>query len=290
MANRTRSPKWRAFALAAGVSLSAGEAALAVGLPPAPDLPPATAASEEFSGWYLRGDLGAGFETAPDPGSRTGGVTPSLALPLLSPFAVSAFHGATPAASGTIDAGAGYVFNPWFRMDATLEYRFGGRLRSLYAIDEPSRLAAYGRVRAGVSSLVALVNGYVDLGNYWGATPFVGAGVGVADNALSGVSDAGLAFSGTGAAVPAGGLFSNASRTHFAWALTAGLDFDVAPNLKLELSWRYLDLGAVALGGASARSRGALASNDVRIGLVWLLDAPQAAPAPVVARYGATDR
>ena len=39
MANRTRSPKWRAFDLAAGVSLSAGEAALAVGLPPAPDLP-----------------------------------------------------------------------------------------------------------------------------------------------------------------------------------------------------------------------------------------------------------
>ena len=284
MANWTRSADWRALVLAVGAILAAGRGALAVDLPPPPDLPPATAASEEFSGWYLRGDLGLGLETAPGPGSVTRAPAPGFALPLLSPFAVSSFHDTTPTASGTIDAGAGYVFNAWLRADASLEYRFGGRLQAVYAIDDPSRLAASGRVRAGVSSLVALVNGYVDLGDYWGATPFVGAGIGVADNALTGVSDTGLAFSGTGAPVLAGGLFSNASRTHFAWALTAGLDLDIAPNLKLELSYRYLDLGAVALGGASARSRGALAANDVRIGLVWLIDAPQAAPAPVVAR------
>ncbi len=142
------------------------------------------------------------------------------------------------------------------------------------------------------------MNGYVDLGSYWGATPFVGAGIGVADNALSGVSDQGFAVSGGGAPVAVGRSFSNASRSGFAWALMAGLDFDIAPNLKLELSYRYLDLGPFAVGrvhcspaaagcagGAVApRSRGTLVSNDVRIGLVWLVGEP-ASPGPVVTRY-----
>ena len=92
------------------------------------------------------------------------------------------------------------------------------------------------RLRGGVSSIVALVNFYVDLGNFWGATPFVGAGIGVADNALSGVSDQGFAIAGASAIVPVGGFFSNASRTSFAWALTAGFDVALAPNLKLEAS------------------------------------------------------
>ena len=85
--------------------------------------------------------------------------------------------------------------------------------------------------------------------------------------------------------VPVGGFVSNASRTNFAWALTAGLGVDIAPNLRLELSYRYLNLGAVALGGAHCRpaacarpgaSSRTLASNDVRIGLVYLIGDPAA--------------
>ena len=85
-------------------------------------------------------------------------------------------------------------------MDGTLEYRFGGRLQSDFAIPglgplgvaDPFRSAD--RLRADLSSIVAMMNGYVDLGSYWGATPFVGAGIGIADNALSGVSDHGFAL------------------------------------------------------------------------------------------------
>jgi len=180
------------------------------------------------------------------------------------------------------------------RMDGTLEYRFGGRLQSTYAVAGPAPFAAADQLRGSVSSLLALVNGYVDFGNWWGVTPFVGAGIGVADNALSGVSDQGFALSGVGPAVPIGGFFSNASRTNLAWALMAGFDVDIAPNLKLELSYRYLSLGSIAVGGlhcvpgvgacagggVAASSRGAIGSNDVRVGLVWLVDEPAAAPAP----------
>jgi opacity protein-like surface antigen len=306
MANWTDLPNWtgpgfwRALGAAAGLSCASFEGARAVELPPAPTLPVASSASEPFSGWYLRGDIGAGFEAKPDIGPAAVPVAPGGAL---SPYAVSTFRDSTLSTSGTIDAGVGYVFTPWARMDGTLEYRFGGRLQSDFAIPATLGLGdpfgSADRLRAGLSSIVALLNGYVDLGSYWGATPFVGAGIGVADNALSGVSDQGFALTSAGAATPVGGFFSNASKTHFAWALMAGLDFDIAPNLKLELSYRYLNLGSIAIGGVhcasgaepcaggavAAISRRALASNDVRIGLVWLVGEPTSAPTPVVARY-----
>ncbi len=305
MAKRTDLAKAKALAVAACVILASG-GALAVDLPPAPALPPLQASADEFSGWYLRGDLGAGFETAPDLGAASGPIARGPLGGLLSPYALSSFRNTTLSPSGTIDAGVGYVFNSWLRLDGALEYRFGGRLQSLYAIDDPAPLdlaspyRAADRLVGSVSSILALVNGYVDLGNYWGGTPFFGAGIGVADNALSGLSDQGFALSGGGAAVPTGGFFSDASKTSFAWALMAGLDLDIAPNLKLELSYRFLDLGSIAVGGAhcatfapacrgggvvAASSRVALATNDVRIGLVWLVGEPQTAPVPVVARY-----
>ena len=295
----------QAFAVAALVLVASGGLARAVDLPPAPALPAAEAPSDAFSGWYLRGDLGAGIETAPKLGAASGAIPAGIPLPLLSPFAVSSFPSTTLSPSGMIDAGVGYVLNPWLRMDASLEYRFGGQLRSTYAIDDPAPLGAGGpfrsadRLRGGVSSIVALINGYVDLGKYWGVTPFIGAGIGVADNALSGVSDQGFAVAGASAIVPVGGFFSNASRTSFAWALTAGFDYDLAPNLKLEVSYRYLNLGSIVVGGLHcapatqaclggagvvASSRGTLASNDLRIGLIWLIGEPQPASGPVVAR------
>ncbi len=293
------------FAVAALVAVAGGQMARAVDLPPAPALPPAETSSNAFSGWYLRGDLGAGIEMAPKLDGASVPIAAGIPLPLLSPFAVSSFPNTTLSPSATIDGGLGYVFNPWLRMDATLEYRFGGALRSTAAIEDPAPLGAVGpfrsadRLRGSVASIVALVNGYVDLGNYWGATPFVGAGIGVADNALSGVSDQGIAIAGASAIVPVGGVFSNASRTNFAWALTAGFDYDLAPNLKLEASYRYLNLGSIAVGGlhclpgaraclggagVAASSRNTLASNDLRLGLIWLIGEPQPAPRPVVAR------
>ncbi len=258
---------WTTFALAAGLSLAAGPAR-AVVLPPAPDLPPATpAATDAFGGWYLRGDVGAGFETAPGAGS---GPAPAIVLPALPAPAVASFGDASVTPSAILDVGAGYVFNAWLRADATLEYRFGSRLRSAWTIAGPTGAVAAGRMSAAAPALVALVNGYADLGDWWGVTPFVGAGVGVAETTLSDVSTTGLTVAGRGAAVPVGGLFPGGSRTNFAWALMAGLDYDIAPNLKLELGYRYLHLGPAAAPGA----RGAFASSDVRLGLVWLVGAP----------------
>ena len=116
------------------------------------------------------------------------------------------------------------------------------------AIRTPISIAPQG------TSIIGLVNGYVDIGTWYGITPFVGAGVGVAQNRLSGLTDTGFTYSPsvfTNGGAPTGGYFSNGSKTNFAWALMTGLDFNVTENLKLELGYRYLNYGKFASGGSN---------------------------------------
>ena len=88
------------------------------------------------------------------------------------------------------DLGVGYQFNNWFRVDVTGEYRGGSHFQSLYVLNEsanigtgnPTQIADF--YRGDISSWVGLFNGYVDLGTWYGITPYVGAGVGLAWNKL----------------------------------------------------------------------------------------------------------
>lgn len=45
------------------------------------------------------------------------------------------------------------------------------------------------------------------------------------------------------------GAAGNGSRTSFAWALMAGFDYDVAPNMTLEFGYRFLDYGSIKTSG-----------------------------------------
>jgi opacity protein-like surface antigen len=265
----------RPLALAGFAAASLGWAR-AADLPPAPSLPPQTAADAEFGGWYLRGDIGVGVNSnAPE--FKTG---PAY----ISPAATMTVDNTTLSPFGMVDVGAGYQFNDAFRADATLEYRGGARLQSggaAYPWLAPAE--AGDGFRADLSSFVGLVNGYVTPGAWYGFSPFIGAGVGFADNRLSGAAWRGVADQ-------AGGRFGGGSRTSFAWALMAGVDYDLTANLKLELSYRYLSYGTIATGGQACasclggpvESRNRLASNDFRLGLLYLIGGPIAPPAPAL--------
>jgi len=308
--------KYRALIIAGGalfaLARSAGAADL---LPPPPALEPPPPAAYEFNGWYLRGDLGIGASAnkadlvnTPNPllGTNPGGLAYSSA-------ATSTFNNTSLSASGMFDVGIGYQFNQWFRTDWTIEYRGGAHFQSLYTLNDPTppttQYADF--YRADLSSLVSLVNAYVDLGKWYGMTPYVGGGIGIARNTLSGFTDQGFGYytpvgGSTTSLGSAGGYFSDGSKTNFAWALMAGIDFDVTQNLKLEIGYRYMDLGKITTGKSNClngvggfsvgycnggvanyvSSRNDLAYNDFRIGLRWMIgEESYASPQPLVRKY-----
>jgi opacity protein-like surface antigen len=287
------------FLVSGAVIAMTGLAEAADLLPPPPPMEPAPMAAADFSGWYLRGDVGMAVQT--------GAINPSISPnPLigLPADAFNSFYNPSISASALFDVGVGYQINNWLRFDVTAEYRGGSHFQALEQVAIPSTSTQFADFyRGDMSSFIGLFNGYVDLGCWYGITPFIGAGVGLANNRLSGLTDTGFAYVGPGSTgSPTGGYFSDGSKINFAWALMAGLDFNVTQNLKLELGYRYLDYGKFGSGGshcfngtgagggfspgncggsANFISTGRLASQDFRLGLRWALnDTPSYSPPP----------
>jgi opacity protein-like surface antigen len=268
----------------------AGTAFAADILPPAPPLdPPSLRGSlADDSGFYMRADIGVGATTVDRLNStfRSGDTLASLGM----------VEG--PASLGDpfiLGVGLGYQFNAWLRADLTGEYRNGVdyRASSTYQFVGAANCPTGGGVFCGddysgtVKSGLFLANGYLDIGNWHGFTPYVGGGVGLVAWQTTGVRDMSL--------VPpnAFGYARNASGTNFAWALTAGVGYRILPNLLIDLSYRYVNMGGFKTGTIACNSvpdcHGEsqsfnVASNDLRVGLRWLATEP-AAPPPVRVRY-----
>lgn len=275
---------------------------LPMGLPPAPMAVPVV----ESSGWYLRGDIGVGAIDARDMGYSD---KPANLTYGGKDFNSQMFGG----------IGIGYQVNSWLRFDVTGEYRgkSGFSLRDSYSNPPGDCSALYGRAagyascvnfgentnRGSVSSMVLLANAYLDLGTWYGLTPFVGAGVGIAQNKMSGVTDSGYASNRVTASTDAAnvgftatsatfGNAANGTKSSFAWALMAGVGYDVTQNVKLELGYRYLNLGKISSGnysciapcGTYALEAKALDSHEFRFGMRWMFGGPTyaaaAAPPP----------
>ena len=301
-----------AITLASAALLVVGSAAYGADLlPQAPSLEPLPPAAPEFTGWYLRGDIGMAanaesinLKNTPDP------ISTGLASNYLSTGANAAFNNTSLSSAGFIDVGLGYQFNPWLRGDVTFEYRDGAQFQSTYNLNNPNGAANPLQFtdfyRANLSSAIAMANVYADLGTWNGLTPYIGGGLGVASNKLYGMTDQGVEnYAGyTGSS---GGYFSNGYSTNLAWGLMAGLDFKLAENVKLELGYRFLDYGKFTSGGSNCisgdgkgsgfgvtacggshnyvSSTSTLASNDFHIGLIWYLEPTAPPPAPLVRKY-----
>ncbi len=282
----------RALTLAGAVAMLAAPttivpAALAADvLPPVPQLEAAPVAGAVVgSGFYLRGDLGAGFD---EPASRTS----TFAAPYTM-GALNAWYGDTSMATSFIAGlGVGYQFNSWFRGDVTGEYRSAATYRAsnYYSgstapcVGLPSGVCGdnySGQVSVGLF----LVNGYVDLGSWSGFTPYVGAGVGLADYSMGKLTDTSMQISNPGA-----GMSGATSSANFAWALMAGVAYQLGPNLLVDVTYRYVNMGQINSAPISCNAvcfhesqHFDLWSNDVLFGLRWLL--PAYAPPIVTAKY-----
>jgi len=248
--------------------------------PPVPMTPPP--ALDAGGGFYLRGDVGVGSH-------NDSGI---LNVPTASNYhTLSSSHGST----AFVGIGAGYAFNSWLRADATVEYRKASKFK-LTELDDRGTVATGDdgiNVTSGkVSAIVGLANAYVDLGTWNRITPFVGAGIGFAAVTTSDVRDVGYAAfaGGTGRA-------ADKTSTRLAWAVHAGLGYDLSTNLKAEVAYRYLNMGTVN-GGTVVCSVPCTAyhpriksldSHDIKVGLRYVFadmaPAPSFMPGPLVRKY-----
>lgn len=261
---------------AAGIALfGAVGVAIAADLPPPPPLEYAPPEHVSFSGWYLRGDVGVGASESADLRSSfdAGFLVPDFRVDRQS-IGDSAF----------VDAGIGYQYNSWLRFDITGEYRTEQSLHSIESYDCTAFGCpggrSYDKYSGSVQSIVALFNAYADVGTWYGFTPFIGAGVGGAFNHVSSIDDVGV--NGPGGFGVGGFGFSRArDDIDLAWAAMAGISYAITPNLKLELSYRYLDMGDIKSGAIICQNtpdcggevqRIHLASQDVRLGMRWMFN------------------
>jgi opacity protein-like surface antigen len=262
----------KSVAIAAAVTVALPLTALAADLPPPP--PPIV----EFGGWYLRGDIGMTNQQFRGLDHVTFATTPGFTWLDKGGFDSGWLYG----------VGIGYQYNSWLRFDVTGEYR--GRV-GFTALD---RFATGGTpafntndYRGTKSEWVFLANAYADLGTWYGITPFVGAGIGFANIRIDNFRDTNV-IAGGGGWAPAG------SKTNFAWALHAGLAYQVTPSFTVELAYRFLWLGdgqtgtlvnldptvACATTCQPMHFRD-IYSHDLKVGMRWALNGGDYGPPPI---------
>ena len=244
---------------------------------PAPVLAPAV----DYSGWYLRGDIGFSNQ-------NVGSLFNVNYNGFTSVSSVDKGFDAAP----LFGLGVGYTVNNWLRFDVTGEYRGAANFHGLDVGAIPGGGFSDDRYTGSKSEWTFMFNGYVDLGTWWNITPFIGAGVGVSRNTISNFGDISvcvnsLSCAGNGGSDAFGGT---ASKWNFAWALHAGLAYQVWRNVTLELAYRYIDLGNAQSGDLAAfdgtnnfynpMEFHHLTSQDIKLGVRFNLGGYDYAPPP----------
>lgn len=259
------------------------------------DAPPPQTKIEFGTGWYIRGDIGATAipqATSSQPSIYSaGGVfydnAPNLILSRPDHLGYDA------------SIGGGYAFLKWFRADAIFDFHqplsssyqgapfqcqngFGENPGYTLASGQTVPATAYvtngtctGSFKASLKSYDVLANGYFDIGTWYGITPYVGAGIGLSfghyQTAATYTQADGSSYniSVTNPVTTATynlyyDRFSSGNYYNFAFALMAGIAYDIFPHTKLDIGYRYLNEGKVF--GQT------LDYQEVRAGLRYMVD------------------
>ncbi len=217
-----------------------------------------------FGGWYLRGHIGVSNQ-------RYRGLdSPDLQTVIGNPaFDFRWLDRGRFSAAPILGVGAGYQFNDWLRADVTGEYRAPSDFTALdtwmRGPDDPVVNHYTGRK----SELLFLANAYVDLGRYYGVTPYLGAGVGASRNTISRFRD----FAPN---APETSTAATHSQWQFAWALHAGLGVDLTDQATLDVGYSFTHLGNARTGAVTTPNPAfplepfefrRLHSHDIKVGL-----------------------
>ncbi len=252
--------------------LSAG--AWAADLPEIP--PPYQPQVEVGKTWYLRGDIG------------------------MTNYSVGSLYNVLYDSSGTtvdnisknfessplFSLGVGFKHSDHLRFDVTGEFRGNGTFHGLdiYHYGGTSGTDEYTGV---LSSWAVMANAYWDIGTWHGVTPFFGGGLGGALNTMKGFTDVNTTTNGVA-------YGAKHAQWSLAWQLSAGLAYQITPEMTLEAAYRYMDLGSassgdlVAYDGTNTVNNPMefrhLTSQDFKIGFRYAFGAPSYS-GPAVVKY-----
>lgn len=205
--------------------------------------PPVERAEPKFfdlSSWYVRADAGYAWGWLSGADAASGYPSPTD----------------DSLGSGFIAGVGGGIKTRWLRADVTIDYAAPLKYSGTAVTTDD--------VTAKVSGWSALFNGYIDIGKWYGVSPYIGAGAGVGYMTVSDYSST--------VAPPFGG--GDQSQWNLNWAAMAGLGYAVTPSLVLDLGYRYLNFGDVesAADGFGQMTFKNLAAHEVRVGMRWNFD------------------
>lgn len=208
--------------------------AFAFDMPPPVEAPEYTGTIANADGWYIRGDLGYNVSVKGDkPTYRTLDFSTGSTT-------THEFDRARFSDDFTLNAGGGYQFNDFIRSDLTLDYfktNFKGRNDWEVCSSNGNISCRY--KEQDMTSLGLLINGYVDLGTYWGFTPYLGAGAGMSYVKWGDVNQYTSCRRGCRNVDPDLVTHEGIDSWRFTYALMAGTSYDLTDRLKLDFGYRF---------------------------------------------------
>ncbi len=229
--------------------------------------------------WYLRGYLGLTAE------GFHGLDHPDFAIPAYEGWLDPGQFSAAP----LFGLGIGISTGNHLRFDVTGEYHGKASFSALQEYDTDSNPPNFDGApgpdwgtdayTAKKSEWVFLANGYLDLGNWRGFSPYVGAGIGAAYNSIFDFLDDNVPAAGQGWA-PTG------HKWNLAWALHAGAGIQVTNNLTIDLGYSFTNVGNAQTGnfqnvdpniacltpGCPPVTFKKIYSHDFKLGVRWALN------------------
>jgi opacity protein-like surface antigen len=258
---------------------------------------------EVGSGWYIRGDVGINF----------GGKHNTDSYTLAPVYYDNNFRDATTFGIGAgyrfnelfrVDAGLEKIFSSSFgsrQVVAPVGPCLGTGIY-VNTVTDVSYLGPYAiqnciqEDKSKYDAMVAMASAYVDLGTYRGFTPFLGAGIGAARVSYTeevgtitcvpvdaGVHEETCAATGT-IAQPAKntvytepGVIQSGNDWRLAYAISAGLSYNLTKNLKLDTIYRYSSIAGgsgIPYGSTpgSSMSKDGFSLHQIKMGLryeIW---------------------
>jgi len=243
------------YAALIGLSAATGSAAMAADLsrvfvPSSPTL--RDYRGDNSRGWYLRGTVSYVVYKRPEADFTAPPLTGNLTRESLQQTAA-------------VGGGLGYRFNPNVRTDITVDHFFNAGFKGYGPAPDPATASIMDRGQ--FQSTAYMLNGYLDFKSAMGFTPYVGAGIGVAHNTFS--QHVLTTFDPT-TGLETSERFAGGDKFDLAWALMAGVGYQMSSNFTLDLGYRYISLGDVktrSYDDGTGVKVDSIGAHEVRLGV-----------------------